>query len=143
VSQRKIQANRKHAQKSTGPKTPRGKAAVRFNALKHGLLAELILLVASEEERGLVERVLKGLYDHFQPVGYLEAHCVEELCVCLVKKRRSLRWEIFQQQQAPPLISFGNEVHLANAKAKFAQLFGHRQVNETKVVGAHNCELSP
>ena len=34
-----IQANRRNCQKSTGPRTPKGKAIVSRNALKHGLLA--------------------------------------------------------------------------------------------------------
>jgi len=141
-SQRKIEANRRNAQKSTGPKTSRGKAAVRFNALKHGLLAEQILLAASEEERGSVEQVLRGLYEHFQPVGYLEAHCVEELAVCLLKKRRALRWEIFQQRQAPPFFAFGYAAHLVSAKTKLARMLGVRQLNEPKVIEPHKSELA-
>ena len=44
TSQRKIEANRRNAQKSTGPKTEEGKNKVRFNALEHGLCAETIVL---------------------------------------------------------------------------------------------------
>ena len=44
TSQRKIEANRRNAQKSTGPKTEEGKNKVRFNALQHGLCAETIVL---------------------------------------------------------------------------------------------------
>ena len=37
-------ANRANAQKSTGPRSVEGKAASRFNALKHGLDARSIVL---------------------------------------------------------------------------------------------------
>lgn len=43
VSERKLAANRLNAQKSTGPKTVRGKVNSRRNALKHGLLAQKAL----------------------------------------------------------------------------------------------------
>ena len=36
TSEKKAEANRRNALKSTGPKTPEGKAAVRLNALRHG-----------------------------------------------------------------------------------------------------------
>jgi hypothetical protein len=39
-SQARIEANRKNAQKSTGPRTPEGKSKVRFNALKDGATAK-------------------------------------------------------------------------------------------------------
>ena len=44
TSERKIEANRRNAQRSTGPKTEEGKDKVRLNALKHGLCAETIVL---------------------------------------------------------------------------------------------------
>jgi hypothetical protein len=37
ISDKQQQANRQNAQKSTGPKTPEGREAVRFNALTYGL----------------------------------------------------------------------------------------------------------
>jgi hypothetical protein len=43
VSQRKLDANRANAEKSTGPRTPAGKAKSRFNAVKHGLLAKQLM----------------------------------------------------------------------------------------------------
>jgi len=40
VSERKLKANRENAKKSTGPRTARGKAFSRRNAVKHGLCAK-------------------------------------------------------------------------------------------------------
>jgi hypothetical protein len=37
ISEKQQQANRQNAQKSTGPTTPEGKSAIRFNALTYGL----------------------------------------------------------------------------------------------------------
>src|ERR1035438_4360858 len=37
ISDKHREANRQNAQHSTGPKTPEGKAAIRFNALTYGL----------------------------------------------------------------------------------------------------------
>jgi hypothetical protein len=44
ATQAQILANRANAQKSTGPRSDEGKAASRFNALKHGLDAQSIIL---------------------------------------------------------------------------------------------------
>ncbi len=43
ISEARLRANRQNAQKSTGPKTARGKAYSRRNALKHGLLINSVL----------------------------------------------------------------------------------------------------
>jgi len=43
ISQRKLEANRANAKKSTGPRTPRGKAHSRRNAVRHGLTSAKVL----------------------------------------------------------------------------------------------------
>ena len=45
-----IEANRRNAQKSTGPKTDEGKARVRRNAFKHGMTARTIMPVLPQED---------------------------------------------------------------------------------------------
>jgi len=48
ISEKKLQANRANANKSTGPKTSAGKAAVRRNALKHGLRSNMLSVRPTE-----------------------------------------------------------------------------------------------
>ena len=50
ISDRKAEANHRNARKSTGPRTPEGKAAVRLNLLKHGLLSQEVLLPDEDED---------------------------------------------------------------------------------------------
>src|SRR5215204_2194599 len=91
TSDKQIDANRKNALKSTGPKTPEGKAAVRQNALKHGLLSRDILLPGEDEEalRELGER----LRDELQPVGELENLLVDRIVSAYWRLRRLSRVE--------------------------------------------------
>src|ERR1039457_5661554 len=44
ISEKQQEANRKNAQHSTGPNTPAGKAAIRFNALTYGLRTRVTIL---------------------------------------------------------------------------------------------------
>jgi len=48
-SESQILANRLNARKSTGPKTPQGKALVAQNALKHGLSARRDVITAESQ----------------------------------------------------------------------------------------------
>jgi len=50
TSQKKIDANRRNARHSTGPKTERGKKAVARNARKHGMLVcEVVGMLPGED----------------------------------------------------------------------------------------------
>ena len=70
-------ANRRNAQLSTGPITPEGKAAVRLNALKHGLTAEDAVIFGEDEEA--FNDLRDSFLDHLQPVGPLEAALVRQI----------------------------------------------------------------
>ena len=50
TTEAQIEANRANAQKSTGPRTPEGKATVAQNAVKHGLLARTAVLHGEDWE---------------------------------------------------------------------------------------------
>jgi hypothetical protein len=51
ISQARLEANRRNAQKCTGPRTPEGKAISRQNALKHGLSGAGVVLHPEDRER--------------------------------------------------------------------------------------------
>ncbi len=51
VSEKRVQANRANAAKSTGPKTTQGKARSRANALKHGMAGSGVVLPAEDRAR--------------------------------------------------------------------------------------------
>jgi transposase len=91
TSDKKAEANRRNALKSTGPKTPDGKAAVRLNALKHGLRSEEILLWGEDEDalRELGER----LRNELQPAGELENLLVDRIIASYWRLRRVGRVE--------------------------------------------------
>lgn len=49
ISQKKLEANRRNARRSTGPKSTEGKARSRLNAVSHGLAAQLSAVIGAED----------------------------------------------------------------------------------------------
>ena len=96
TSQKRAGANRKNALRSTGPKTARGKRAVRWNALKHGLLAKEVVIRAGdgEESQEEFDALLARLGDDLQPVGTIEEMLAEKVAVCYWRLRRVVRCEV-------------------------------------------------
>ena len=100
TSDKKAEANRRNSLKSTGPRKPEGKAAVRLNALKHGLLSEEVLL-PGEDEVALRE-LAESLRAQLQPVGEEEILLVDRITSLLWRLRRLGRveagifaWELY------------------------------------------------
>lgn len=90
-SQRQIEANRKNAQKSTGPKTPEGRAAVRLNGLKHGFTAEA--LVVPGEEQADFEALLHSFEADYNPADTTEQALVLKLAMADWRLRRLYQME--------------------------------------------------
>ena len=78
ISERQHEANRRNAAKSNGPKTPEGRAAVRHNALKHGLTAAEIILPTAEDKLEF-EQFQASFEEECQPVGPIEQVLVEDI----------------------------------------------------------------
>lgn len=91
ITQKQLVANRRNAQKSTGPRTSEGKALVALNPIKHGLLSKEVLL-AHEDENSLVE-LGKRLRHQLAPVGELEIMLVDRVISAAWRLRRILRIE--------------------------------------------------
>lgn len=91
TSKRQIEANRRNARNSKGPKTKKGKAVSRFNAVRHGLTAEEIVIPGEVEQdfRQLHQRLITEL----DPKGVLETQIVERIAVAFWRLRRSSRIE--------------------------------------------------
>jgi hypothetical protein len=103
-----IEANRRNAQKSTGPRTPDGKAAVRQNAFRHGLSAAYPLLTG--EHYGQFERIHTALIEENQPIGINEEILVYKMAEQFFFQRRAtwlLTGEITELQQGKPAPALG------------------------------------
>ena len=77
TSQKQIEANRRNALKSTGPKSDDGKARSRLNALRHGLTAEQAVL--PHEDENDYEKLREGMLESYAPENSAEQAIVEEL----------------------------------------------------------------
>jgi len=92
---KQIAANQRNAAKSTGPRTPRGRAASKMNAIKHGILSHEVLLSSRlgresvEEFEALHQRFVEDL----QPEGPLEEMLVDQIVTAHWRQRRALTAE--------------------------------------------------
>ncbi|HTA40972.1 MAG TPA: hypothetical protein VK789_00915 [Bryobacteraceae bacterium] len=79
VSEKQLEANRRNAQRSTGPRTAEGKARSSLNNLRHGLTGQITVL--PEEDREAHDAFCDRLISGFQPETPIEeqlAHFIAE-----------------------------------------------------------------
>jgi hypothetical protein len=95
LSERRIQANRRNALRSTGPKTAWEKRTVARNAIKHGLLAREVVITAGDGEESLEEfhALTQRLLESYEPVGVVEESLVQTIAACWWRKARVIRAE--------------------------------------------------
>ena len=91
TSERQKAANQANALHSTGPKTQEGKAAVRFNPLRHGLLARDVVL--PEEDADAFEDLWNQVRAALLPVGPIEEFLVDRVVNAMWRLRRLGRAE--------------------------------------------------
>ena len=104
TSYRQIEANRRNALKSTGPRTEAGKQASRSNAVRHGLTAETVINALEDaEDYKAFEAAVIADYDAQSAV---ERELVLRLASLLWRLRRATKMEtgLFEiQAQHPPV----------------------------------------
>ena len=84
-------ASRENTKKSTGPRTPEGKANSSKNALKHGLLAEDAVIPG--EDPAAFDRHLSKLEDTYLPRNYVEKQIVRQIGDTMWRIKRLSRIE--------------------------------------------------
>ena len=83
---KQFEANRRNAQKSTGPKTPEGKSAVSMNALRHGLRARTVVLPGEDPTE--FHQLCDDLQVEWHPQSRTEQFYVEQMAVSQWKLTR-------------------------------------------------------
>jgi hypothetical protein len=77
TSPAQTEANRANAQLSTGPATAPGKAAVRFNATRHGLTSQVACM--PWEDRAAFDKFCAALVAEYKPDGVVETQLAQSI----------------------------------------------------------------
>src|SRR5215831_18953470 len=91
ATQKQIEANRRNAQRSTGPRTGAGKAASAKNALKTGMYAQSLTIF--DENPADLEHLIDEYFQRFQPATPEERALVDTLVHADWQLRRLRRIE--------------------------------------------------
>ena len=91
LTQRRVEANRRNAARSSGPRTPEGKARVARNAIKHGFFTAQERWTPTQHRD--FEETLVGLCDDLRPQGVAEERCVLTMAQSYVRMAAMLRYE--------------------------------------------------
>jgi hypothetical protein len=98
ASQVQIHANRKNAQKSTGPRSAEGKAKSRFNALKSGLHARSQVIPG--EDAAELEALAQDYREEFTPRSPSEMVLVDSLIAAdwQLRRLRKIEAQLWQRE---------------------------------------------
>src|SRR6516164_3558706 len=77
--------------RGTGPRTAAGKDRSKQNAIKHGLLSQVVVL--NHESQSEFDDLLNGLRRNLKPEGTLEEELVGKIAVLLWRHRRFIQVE--------------------------------------------------
>lgn len=98
ASNSQIEANRANSQRSTGPKTPEGKAAAAQNATSHGLSKPEIYVQPGEEDE--FRQFEANLESEYKPSGNLQRQLFQTIVHAAWNIRRCRLLEVHLQNEA-------------------------------------------
>ena len=93
ATQKQLDANRRNAKKSTGPRTTEGKLRSRMNSLKHGLGAVHVSL--PHEDPSEYHQARAQLIESWQPANTQELMLVDTIAAAWIRMQRAARFEAF------------------------------------------------
>ena len=85
-SDKQREASRRNGKKSRGPTSPAGKRRAARNCIRHGLLAQAVVL--DEEDAELFERLLRRYTDEHHPTTAVAHALVENMAVARWRQMR-------------------------------------------------------
>src|SRR5262245_2067625 len=103
----RIEANRRNAELSTGPRTVEGKLVVARNATRHGIFSSVPVIPGESPEQWEAHRA--GVVESLAPVGLLEVNLAERAALLLWRLQRLARYEAetvaagMEDAEVPPL----------------------------------------
>ena len=91
ISNLQLAANRKNAQRSTGPRTPEGKKRSCLNALRHGLSGQVVVM--PDEDMQAYLAFIKDFVHDLHPVTEPEKQLAQDIANCQWRLNRSVSIE--------------------------------------------------
>lgn len=100
MSSKQLAANRRNAQKSTGPRSVEGKARASQNALKSGLYAESVVI--GPERAADLDALTADFYDEHQPSTPTECSLVDQLVhgEWMLRRLRRVEQEVWKWEES-------------------------------------------
>src|SRR6185369_3227854 len=148
ISEKRIQAARANGAKSRGPVTKQGKANSSRNSIRHGLLAQSLLV--GTECRHNFKALFDMLAQRFQPADGVELAMIEELAASTWRLRRVWAMEsemlagAMQDQSAPAEITrmtaafaglaSGPEIHLIHRYETRLHMIFQRSLHNLRIM---------
>ncbi len=123
TTQKQIQANRRNANKRSGPTTTPGKGITKLNALKHGLCAEQVVLPGEEPKD--FEALRQRLVREIAPEDLIEEQLVDWIAMSMWRMKRGAAFEaalLTYLRLQKELEIAGDEARLIDSEEELADL---------------------